>query len=718
VSFASGQLNGATAAGRALVGHELVHVAQQSMHGVVISQRDGEGGAPGFEATPTGAEGAGGQSEPIPLSGLDEPGKLLAIQVMLQGGGTPASLGTGAGGTGPAEVTGGEAYAFTIAEAWESFGGDINRIARENPFLWEQSRGYLSGIAQVAQLVGAFPAVVEDIATKNLDTNKRWATEELGSIGGARGQSIDPSTRTASQKKRLEVLQETATAVQLAQSALQALRTLSIYDTEAIEQGILGSSHPGLGFVEFDPSSPHSDYGGVQPKNEEEKPEAPTLPDLGRPYLALLGEGGTSEPETRADVGPAFDVPPTIETGRLSPEKTHNWSAVKAEWDRLQAAILTVTEDAPGVYSLLAHERIDEFTSADGDTAFAILNETLNSALDNIDVLRANLGTGISWSDLPAIHQQVLAGAPTQDGLDWTSPVAALAAQTALSDRASREFWIALGITAGFALLVLTGSILLAGAPLAVAMSAAAVGADVVGAGLAVADAVRAKRTAELQDTAKKASVAPQVALDREGGSATRISGLASLALGILGVVSVPRGQMALLLLETRAGKGLARAALRFSLLRAAGKGILSEAEQAVFKAGIKWQAHHLIPLELVERDPLLRAAIRAEYNINRASASMLLPSVELTETQWRRILPKGTPLPTHQVHPQFTKFVENQLTAEYDDLVEAAHAAGMSFSEATRRNPRALIDAVSRVESAARAKVLSVGGIPGSILR
>jgi hypothetical protein len=738
ISFANGELSTGSSEGRELLGHELVHVAQQRVHGFTAPQLQsdtggvgGAGGASGMERN-LGAEGSSGQAEPTHLRDLDEAGRIRAIAVMLGGaptgggsgaggaggrgggaGGMSGSGGTGgAGGMGGVEVAREGPYDFSIGTAWASFGADLNRIARENPTLWERSFPFIADVPEVKALSEKFPQAVLGVARKNVEVNRKWATDEIASIGGGVGQSVEPGQRSEEQKQRIEGMKKLAGAVQVAQAALQQLRSITVYDGDAIASGIEASSHPSNQFQQFDPNHPLADRPErpSEPKDEAPAPAAPAVPMLQLPIVAMMRPAAPEAPTEMADFDTSLGAEPTIVGGTLSTDRAHNWRDVKAQWDLLNARIIDATRDAPGVFSLIAHEKIDQFVDADNDAAFVLLNDTLNSALTNLEKLNAGLGSDIDWYDLTAIHEQLLNGGSMVDGTDWSSPSARAAARHVLEGHEAREFWIALGITAGVALLVFTGAIFVAGAPLAVALqlgTAAAAGASV---GAELASTQQKFKAADAKDSAKKATVANQAGFVTNGGADDRIAALLGLAFTVLGaVISLPRGVgvARVAFLETDLGKKWARAALNRSLKRLAAKSALSESELAVFGARIEWQGHHLVPLELVGDEPLVRAAVRAGYDINSRSAAMLLPSVEVTEAQWAKMVGEGVRLPTHLGgHAKYTAGVRRLIQREWIAIEQSAREAGLTMVDVEAQHPEILMDAMSRIEGSARRSV------------
>ncbi|MEZ4234458.1 MAG: hypothetical protein R3B89_35120 [Polyangiaceae bacterium] len=399
-------------------------------------------------------------------------------------------------------------YGFSVGEAWESF-ADIERVATDNPVLWLASQPHVGEIAPVKQYERQLEKAVFSQAKNNLSYSEKWVKGELKALGGDEKSSSNPAARTKEQKQYLKEVRNAAEAVALAEKAKLALAKVDVYDTEAIEAGIEGSSHPSNRVTPFRPDDPHKDYTPKAPKAASVAKESPAL-------VAGTGHGESTQPDalpesggddnqllllamlmgderqpseapvaTKSDVSPQLtsksDVPtdtPTTMVAEGASGNVMNWSAANQMWTRLNAEIAALKEQFPAVQALSATEKLDSFIEEEDETkAFNSVTLSLNTVLDAISNARTNLDS-VNWYDLNLAVQQVLVGSGAEPSVDWNRPVAALAAKEALKGAGESKWWEKLGIAAGIAGMILGGPIglVLGAVELAVAVTSSAQG--------------------------------------------------------------------------------------------------------------------------------------------------------------------------------------------------------------------------------------------------
>lgn len=105
-------------------------------------------------------------------------------------------------------------------------------------------------------------------------------------------------------------------------------------------------------------------------------------------------------------------------------------------------------------------------------------------------------------------------------------------------------------------------------------------------------------------------------------------------------------------------------------------------------------QAHHLIPDEVVRKNPLLQLAReKAGYNLDRASNGVYLPETAAA----RDATPASKGLPLHRgSHPTYSQLADDLANKELADLIEA-------YGSADKIPPDELGKAVTRVEGKMR---------------
>jgi len=173
VHFRRGFLDTSTRERRALLGHELVHVAQQRSSGASAKQLFRWP----WEPTPTNdqliREGVGGDTGSIveitDFSAATEAQRLLMIDHLTS------------------QIWVGSGSAAALTRIWTSFGGDFARVAGENPLRWRNTAARYPGIwdavPEAQRVRGALPSDVRAIAQRNLETNRAYADEEMERLG-------------------------------------------------------------------------------------------------------------------------------------------------------------------------------------------------------------------------------------------------------------------------------------------------------------------------------------------------------------------------------------------------------------------------------------------------------------------------------------------------------------------------------------------------------
>ncbi len=731
VHVAAGELSTGTEHGRSVLGHELTHVAQQRVHDVRVPQLmikpaprppapepssgssypEGEGGASGFqppEAGSGGERGRGGAGG-ISLGSLTtEEAKIDAIRGLLGPKPTPhageipsptAPDGTGgAGGTPRSDERKGEpasSYAFTVAQAWESFGSSIGRVAKKYPELWERSKGHLSKLPQVVALKEPFAADAIAEARARLAKGKLIIEAELQSLGVPKEQlectadsqtmSSEPANsspaddesseagKTAVDDKLGEVADALESLKQLS-ALLDALKQIDVYNTEEIQAGIQGASSA-QGFERFDPNSPHADHVPTPPTAEPVPDPAAQPPKLdisemqgpeGFPLqfevvdeIPSQSEIEAKEPTSGAAGAPAT---PVSSIPDIAPE-TQNWSSVKKVWDALTDATKAVKNQFPQANLIRATGKSEAFISASRSQRLELAKQALLFTLKKIQRVQPTISS--NWSHFEQVTQGLLAG--KGGSRDWSDPLANLAGELAV--RAAKT-------------------------PLANAvMEAGPVGAaDAV---VPIADAASFIDSAstlwthgEELSNAKAAAATPDTGLTKDATSSVwveLIKSAISLALAL-----VPFGKVAQLGYRFKAYLAISGAAKRAAKIgtkaawraeaRALGMASAEELQAAAWltKNPFRWRAHHAVPQQLQGEPLFALGTTLGVWNIHEVLNVVALPYYYVTR---RHLLSKfGIVLPVHRgSHPWYTSLVMEDAERMFKQLSKEARDAGFS---------------------------------------
>jgi hypothetical protein len=492
----------------------------------------GEVGAGGASAVGPSGEGGHEGAASIPvvsLKDLDESGRIAAIKELL--GGVKRKVPAGQGGATGHEYVDEPArtetvhYTFTVAEAWESFGPRIHQIAEQDPELFQQSTSHLEDIGQVRQLRQLFPQATKAIALENLQHSKKLAAAELERLAKAPSGKETSEAEQEAQRRYMEQVRAAVQALQLGKQALEGLRNAEVYDTEAIRQGVTGSSHPSNSIVRFDPLAPHADYTAdvatelAAAKGSSGGADVPL-------YSADPLMGGTCESSSASvckTQEPELQVPGTD----LAPDQTHNWSSVKSEWDRLTDALADLGNEYPTAFAVEALGKGEDLLkTTDNESGANIAVLALTELKQNIDLTFSRLKNGdLSWTGLEAIQKRLM------QGPGWSRPVAKFAAETELAEAGGVSTLEAVGVPLAVLGLVVFGAVTL-GTGFAMLGIAAAGGAAIEGVGKL--------NEAAMLDTAKESAASPKYSLTEQGGDPARIESVMLLAMAALSVVDVP----------------------------------------------------------------------------------------------------------------------------------------------------------------------------------
>lgn len=462
IAFATGELDTTTFRGRALLGHELVHVGQQLAAGY---------------STPQGKTDIEFGSFDVTLESLTEQQKLDAIRSKL-GPKAPPVNDKDKAKSPTTEPRPEGRYKFSIAEAWDSFGSDLSRVAKENGALWRASLPHLDGLSALEPFKSLIATDVIAEAKSSLEASEKLARSELALFEpseepGKTPTADKPPTGSA---KRIRALQDVVRLIKQLVTARDALRSQDVDADGSV--------------VRFDPLVPpeseieraekeEAESDDAEPAASAERtpaasvaaslPEEGALPALDLPYVVYDFDADATKTPAETSVGPSGSTPtpsvqpeePTRQQGMLP-----TWSDLRERWDTLDEMIADLKDAYPSAYALFSQGLADKFLTppppapAPGATpivgpapptapppkgtpearptaepeapahALNAVVEALNATLGSISRTRTAIDDGtLKWSDFEVSYGLLLTGQKGASGTDWTSPAPKLAAK-------------------------------------------------------------------------------------------------------------------------------------------------------------------------------------------------------------------------------------------------------------------------------------------------
>jgi hypothetical protein len=347
---------------------------------------------------------------------------------------------------------------YAMEAIWGSFGSNVAQVAARNLGVWEacMARG-----AELADLP-ALQQVRVDFESDVRQTAKSYMALNLAGIQGEMetlGLNQTPGTAEGVQdsNRRLDELQQLLRDVELAQEAANALKRIPVGYNVQTHRG-------GTEFVDI---------------------EVPALFD----------------PES---------APDTTHPG----DGKADWSAVKGQWDRVQAVLTSYAGMSPAVYTSLRDKSTGRIAHASPEEARRLLAEQLEATDARIRATQPKIDSGdLDWRDLKPIHQQLYGGKGAPSGRPWSNRFYKSIGEDVIGDHEGMATLLAVGggLLAGALFVIAEVASAGAATPMAVAMlQGAAIG---VGVGQAAASW---ENYADLR-TAANASASPDTELVTQG---------------------------------------------------------------------------------------------------------------------------------------------------------------------------------------------------------
>jgi hypothetical protein len=365
---------------------------------------------------------------------------------------------------------------------WGGFGDKILDRAKDRPDLWEKSLkkgAELYELPVAKQLADKFVVDVRGIATRYLDSNERYCTDELKRLGVGEGggetkpgeagapSAEDQATRQAELMAAIRITKE-------AKLVQDQLRTVPV----GLERRLFLLTNRTLYFpVAFNPSAEPDPTDANPPPDRIEKARA----------------AGLSEEALQR-------VP---------------WKEVKAQWDVLDAIMqgLSIAYPIAGIGLMRGDRAMGEAVQDDPKAAKAAIVAMLTSTRDSIRETRPKLAGSLAYELVP-IHNQLFGGTKGGSNTDWKSPVAQALAKEVLELKSDVAFWKSMGLAT-----LAAAAFILAEFATAGMATAALIG---FGVGLGAGQAIVAWEKALEMQTAEKATTG--------AGTELLASGQASMA--------------------------------------------------------------------------------------------------------------------------------------------------------------------------------------------
>jgi Domain of unknown function (DUF4157)/A nuclease family of the HNH/ENDO VII superfamily with conserved AHH len=409
IAFAEGSYDSATAAGRKLLAHELTHVVQRSWipDGGVVHRQDS-----------SGAEGHSGVSDAdnrnaeralvdaaLASRDSDDVQKIIDFTVATVDERLELTrIVLDQGWVGPMDE-------YAIEAIWATFSVDT---ISNNMDLMQQciDRGAeLDDLPQLRTLREDFEADVKALAHDHMQMNREVTVEEMNALGINPDGALREET-TEEENTRLGELQSATQDVVELQQAQADLGTIPVGYQLLSHNFIDGVDHPTFALAYFSPGGP--------PQMDEE------------------GRGAIAAGESYMD----FTVPPE----QLAAKKPAAWSDVKDQYDAATLVITGYANSNPAIQQALAGESGDVAKLATGrpDDVRRAVATSLSALLAKIDDTSTKIDD--LYLELQPIHAQLFAGAGSASGTDWSQALPKFVGQDVVKDYESAEFWKNLGL--------------------------------------------------------------------------------------------------------------------------------------------------------------------------------------------------------------------------------------------------------------------------------
>lgn len=290
-----------------------------------------------------------------------------------------------------------------LERLWGSFGDGLPSVAAANIGLWERSVSGGVELPIIDQVHRDFEEDVKQTAFNYMVSNRRFVREQMQRFGfsGQRGGEGGP-TMTGG-------------------GGAQAMRAA------------------GAGLGENDPIHEVQELARQVVRAEQAKTR---MRQIHVGYISLPPNPQVpSRLPTRFDPDREPDLPPAgNEAEGMAP-----WGDVKAQWDRVEAAISGLASRSPIVFAAIQEGRTEEIARAQSPVAARnVARGLLENLLHNIEETIPKIDSGdLDWRDLRPIHDQLYR---RQGRRPWNQRFFQSVARDLLSDYESREFWVSLGL--------------------------------------------------------------------------------------------------------------------------------------------------------------------------------------------------------------------------------------------------------------------------------
>ena len=291
-----------------------------------------------------------------------------------------------------------------IERIWDSFGPRVLDVAERHRALWDESVKHgaeLDEIPAVRAVQARFRDDVQALARAMLRRNEGKVQAEMMALGIEERGKVNPAGSLIPEDMQadyLAELQERAGDLVAARRALAALRNVPV-GFRAVD----GNHATRWVIATFDP----------------------TRPPLFDPESEIVPEHVRGSVEMRS------------------------WDEAMQHHRQLAQVIASVSGESPALYATVAREDDDRLADmATGGPAAGrqAMAASLSELLANIRATIPKIGTDLDDRDLVPLHQRFFAGELGASGTDWSQPLYQRAARLMLSEHASSEFWLTLGL--------------------------------------------------------------------------------------------------------------------------------------------------------------------------------------------------------------------------------------------------------------------------------
>lgn len=300
---------------------------------------------------------------------------------------------------------------YALETLWGSFGDKILEVAAKNSGEWELS---LKGGAELYELPVAKPLAdkfivdARHVANGYLDTNEKYATDELAKLGVKEG-GDGGAASVPSQEEQNARLAELSAAIRVTKEARDVRNGLKGIVVGLERRYFMPTDKTVYWPMTFNPDAAPAPADANPPPDRDEKARA----------AGVMPENLARTP----------------------------WKDVKAQWDVLTAIMtgLSIAYPVAGVGLMSSEKQMGEAASEDPKAAKAAIVSMLTTTRDSIRGSRPKVAGGLAY-ELSPIHQQLFGGTQGKSGIDWKDPIAQALAKEVLELKSNVEFWKSMGL--------------------------------------------------------------------------------------------------------------------------------------------------------------------------------------------------------------------------------------------------------------------------------